>query len=736
MPSPASATSSAIHAPGGSSEDATRPDLVGTVRGLDGQALRATVFIHTAAPKTGTSSLCPSCYPDCRKRESTDEQGRFTMASLDPELTFRIVVVAQGHSPRVVGGVDPAAGPLDVVLERFPEDHASPERSIRGRVVDARDNPVEGALIHSEGMFMSDGTGRWGYLEGVDALAVTDSAGEFVLGAEVPFAGLHVRVEARGLAPRNFLQLGKGADRHILRLDEGGMVTGRVVLDGRPLAGARMGAVPVDRRVETFVGTFEIATDEDGAFAFVNLPANTEFHVYGLMESFKTLGATATSRVRTGATGSTVDLGDVEVGPSHRLSGRVVLADDGALPPGTRLLVSRGDAWDSMILVPDPSGRFETAGLPTGLYSLTIRLNGYEVSARNLSADLLNPGSLVGRVERDVTDLVLLLEPGSGRPRDRGETMEWADRPENRPLQGAEGTPDTSNLRAVSGRVVDADTGVAVAEFRVTAGKDLGGGTRGWEFARTTQGRGGEFSHLVDVRWKEPRLRVDAPGYIPAVSEPVRPGSGERVDIRLRRGVGPGGIVLHPDGTPAAGVRVALLCAHNQIVSVSPTGEIFDGSGQTQTRVTDSAGRFEFEPDVQMHAILAVAERGFSWVRLEGDVASITLQPWGRIEGVLWQEGRPWPNERLHLSTGQPRRTAEPWFGGKGYYLTGSAVTDNAGRFTFERVPAGRNVVVQSVPAPAIGPGTFTSRELRSVEVPAGETVTLEISTPSQPHGR
>ena len=46
-----------------------RTDLTGNVTDKDGRPLnKATVFIYSAAPKEGSSSLCPYCYADCQKK--------------------------------------------------------------------------------------------------------------------------------------------------------------------------------------------------------------------------------------------------------------------------------------------------------------------------------------------------------------------------------------------------------------------------------------------------------------------------------------------------------------------------------------------------------------------------------------------------------------------------------------------------------------------------------------------
>jgi hypothetical protein len=79
---------------------ADRPDLVGRVVSADDQPLAgAHVSIDSAAVRQGTSPLCPSFYSDCRKSAETDKQGRFRIASVDPELIFNVLVVAGAYPP-------------------------------------------------------------------------------------------------------------------------------------------------------------------------------------------------------------------------------------------------------------------------------------------------------------------------------------------------------------------------------------------------------------------------------------------------------------------------------------------------------------------------------------------------------------------------------------------------------------------------------------------------------------
>jgi hypothetical protein len=106
-----------------------RPDLEGHVSARGKTVPQATVFIFTAGPKVGTSTFCPSCYADCRKSAQTDAQGDFKIEALDPQLIFRILVVAKGYAPKFVAKVDPAEGPAYVTLRQVDLEDLTPDRS-------------------------------------------------------------------------------------------------------------------------------------------------------------------------------------------------------------------------------------------------------------------------------------------------------------------------------------------------------------------------------------------------------------------------------------------------------------------------------------------------------------------------------------------------------------------------------------------------------------------------------
>jgi hypothetical protein len=225
-----------------------------------------------------------------------------------------------------------------------------------------------------------------------------------------------VKVSAAFRAPRRLSPLQAGPKVHEVKLEPGVTVTGVVLKDGKPLAGIALGLVQKDRNVERFLGEFTIATDEKGQFRFQNVGPDELYFVYGLMDSCRPHGAISVRQVGVGASGTETDLGSLAIQPGHRLSGRLTLSDGKPVNQGTRVLVSREEAWDSQTALVAADGSFAFSGLPTESFSLTVSVPRYHVSPKNGSFNLLTYGGLVGRVSGDTDGLRVLLEPGP-RPR-------------------------------------------------------------------------------------------------------------------------------------------------------------------------------------------------------------------------------------------------------------------------------------------------------------------------------
>jgi beta-lactamase regulating signal transducer with metallopeptidase domain/uncharacterized GH25 family protein len=711
---------------------ANRPDLTGMVETKSGQPVQATVFIDTAGPKVGTSSFCPSCYADCAKSAKADAEGKFVIKSLDPQLIFQILAVAPGYKPKFVSKVDPAKGPVKIQLEPIEMAAAPPGNCLHGQVVDSDGKPIVGAVVEAHGIRTYNGGGLWGALPGVDPLAVTDDKGDFLITSLKPFDMMDVRVSARGNANKTFTKLASGNEPHKLVLTEGASITGRVLFRGKPLTNVEVGVVSVDRGTENFTGNFDVGTDANGRFLLVNLPPNVDYFIYGLMKRLEPYGAIPAQVVHAGEDGGVTDVGDLVVRPGHRLAGLVVLADGDPLPPNTRLLISREKAWDSIQVNLPPDGRFDVTNVPTETYTLSVRVPGYRVSAKNGSFDTLNPFRLVGRVDEDMTNLTFLLEKGKNLASQEYDSPE-SDWPQNRPLEGvgAQAQPDRSQDWAVSGRVTDRQTGEPVQQFRVTPGEEnLTWGRISWDQHDATDATNGAYTVYVDKRWAQPALKVEADGYLPA-SATVTPLEQTNADFVLHKGTGPSGVVLQPDGVPATNADVLLVCADSQQQpNLGYNGHLNSWPRQDLVIKTDGKGHFAFTPRLGMQSVAAASPAGFAQVPVSSLATKpvITLKAYGEIKGVLERPGGPGTNETLDLAF-----VAPPGSTNQSISLNNSAHTDAGGRFEFKRVPPGNLEITYRVPVSENG---WQNSSLQRVSLKPGQTLEVSIKAPARQPSR
>jgi uncharacterized GH25 family protein len=416
--------------------EATRPDLSGRVVLKDGSPVpNATVFIYTAGPKAGSAVVCPSCYPDYNKKAKTSAKGEFTIPSLDPNLIFRLVVVAPGFESKFVPKTDPAQGGKKVTIAPLSEEKLKSATRIAGLVMDEEGKPIAGATISPEGVSRGNGSSWGGTDRYVDPLAVTDDQGKFWLFCTNDVDMVHAIAEGRSVAKR-WVDLKPGRD-HLVRMQEGVTVTGKVLRNGQPVRDVMFGLATKDRVCGNYLRCDELATDKDGLFVLPSVPPGREFVLYATMDSLHGDGAVVSKIFTTGASGTKLDLGKLEVQPAHRVAGRVKLSDGKPVPPKTRLFLGREDAWDHTEAELDAEGRFEFRGVPAEAVGLSVRITGYKFSKRNASLDWLN-GGLVGRVDGDIGDLTLLMEPGQWRFNgDEGEAPNGQSQPRDKPLRGA-----------------------------------------------------------------------------------------------------------------------------------------------------------------------------------------------------------------------------------------------------------------------------------------------------------
>jgi len=182
---------------------------------------------------------------------------------------------------------------------------------------------------------------------------------------------------------------------------------------------------------------FEAGTDSNGRFTVPHMPAETKFAFYTRMKEMAGSGmALSPKEVTTTADGTTVDLGELELGRTHRLRGRVLLADGQPVPDRTRIYLNLERGFDNQDTRLDPDGWFEFDGIPEDEISLSVRLTGYRVSAKNPNKDWLNENYLLGRLQKDFDEFIIHLEKGTRL--DRNSAPPGAEsQPRQKPLESA-----------------------------------------------------------------------------------------------------------------------------------------------------------------------------------------------------------------------------------------------------------------------------------------------------------
>jgi len=409
--------------------------LEGAITTRNGEPVsNALVYVYTAAPREGRGTICPSCYPDCGKRTRTDAEGRFSIGPVNQDLLFRLLVAAPGYRPDFIKDADPMFGDAHLNLRLLKVTNTPLENRVTGKLIDPWGRPVAGGLIDVGGTRY----GQYSYSSAtsgkVDPMAVSDERGEFFLDCTNEIAAITVTIEPRGLAKRRmWLETGKA---HLIRLKEGVTVAGRLLHKGQPVPAATVAMCTQERESSVFMRGFEVATDLEGRFSLPSIPAGTRFHLFTKMSEMQELNVALSPRgVETGSDGTTNDLGNLELQPSHFVRGRVVLADGGT-PPQTRVHLGLENAWDYQNISLEDDGSFEFRGVPAEEIDLSVRVPGYRVSAKNPNKDWLNEGRLTGRLTGNLDDFIIHLEQGERFPRDEGPPD--SDRqPRSKPLRGA-----------------------------------------------------------------------------------------------------------------------------------------------------------------------------------------------------------------------------------------------------------------------------------------------------------
>jgi hypothetical protein len=155
------------------------------------------------------------------------------------------------------------------------------------------------------------------------------------------------------------------------------------------------------------------------------------------------------------------------------------------------------------------------------------------------------------------------------------------------------------------------------------------------------------------------------------------------------------GVVLRPDGQPATGAKVFLNQTAAQVSSYRP-GEFRSSNSRVKEKSVSADGAFEFSGAAEGDRLIAVHPTGFADVTVESltTLDRISLQPWGRIQGVVKSGGKPLARQRVGLRS--PLNSSDV----EGYSFQYNATSDASGRFVFTNIPPGEHILVRYLGPP------------------------------------
>ncbi len=227
--------------------------------------------------------------------------------------------------------------------------------------------------------------------------------------------------------------------------------------------------------------------------------------------------------------------------------------------------------------------------------------------------------------------------------------------------------------------------------------------------------------------WEKTRLRIEAGGYRPFISQPLERKTGIVLDVALEPDEGIVGRVLTPDGKPAAGAKLAVCTWTNEVTVHGGTLKYGHHAERLRGLVhTDADGSFQLPGEVDDWVLVVAHESGYA-ERTAAEFAKqsiVTLKRWGRLEGELVSIGTPWNSQPVQIG------------GGRGdvnvilHYAAGETRANAAGEFVADRLPP---VKMYVQPLVQHGEKSFNMLWFSGlVEIKAGEVTRMTLPRKGQ----
>ena len=135
--------------------------------------------------------------------------------------------------------------------------------------------------------------------------------------------------------------------------------------------------------------------------------------------------------MRSPAAGRTLEIGEVNVYPTHRVRGRLILTDQDRPPGHIVAVLERFELRDLLEVLVESDGSFTFEAVPSESVVLSFHswhqhaVIGYRLSPQNPCLDAVLKCTLCGSVEEDC-QLNVLLEPGSSNTYTPGQMAKTA----------------------------------------------------------------------------------------------------------------------------------------------------------------------------------------------------------------------------------------------------------------------------------------------------------------------
>jgi hypothetical protein len=263
------------------------------------------------------------------------------------------------------------------------------------------------------------------------------------------------------------------------------------------------------------------------------------------------------------------------------------------------------------------------------------------------------------------------------------------------------GQNDQPEDAIVTARVLDADSGQAIDAVRVLAGTPFGRvtgpddpGPASWQPHTIREFSRGQFDWGSKRAYQVQRLRIEAEGYIPVVTEWIHKSAGPRqVTVRMQRDPGVSGRVLTPGGDPAEDATLVLTMPNRgarleagRIAGAGdpPPEKLSDRWRRPVMVQTDRDGRFKLPTEVGAVMVYAVHESGIAELPFEmlRESPEVRLEGWGAIDGEARWHDRPGAGQTLSIIV---VREVEGYPESLSTFQ--QVTTDEQGRFRAEKLP-------------------------------------------------